>query len=80
MSSDSLPPEPWHSFLSDLDEASHSTARLDCIAGFVVTQFYGLARPTADVDVIERNSQKDRDDVRYLSRVIPFDLATSETL
>ena len=25
---------------------------------------------------LERNSQKDRDDVRYLSRAIPFNLAT----
>jgi U3 small nucleolar RNA-associated protein 14 len=25
---------------------------------------------------LERNSQKDRDDVRFLSRSIPFDLAT----
>jgi hypothetical protein len=147
MSSESLPPEPWRSFLRDLDEALQSPARLDCIGGFVVTQLYGLDRPTADVDVIElspreasetlmeialqggllhrkhriyldrvgvaaipenyeerliemfpeafrhlrlmaldpydialskleRNSQKDRDDVRFLSRSIPFDLAT----
>ena len=53
MSSESLPPEPWHSFLRDLDEALQSPARLDCIGGFVVTQLYGLDRPTADVDVIE---------------------------
>jgi Nucleotidyltransferase of unknown function (DUF6036) len=147
MPSESLPPEPWQSFLADLDEALHSTTRLDCIGGFVVTQLYGLSRPTADVDVIElaprdasetlmqialqggplhrkhriyldrvtvaavpenyegrliemfpgsyqhlklmaldpydialskleRNSQKDRDDVRYLGRTIPFDLGT----
>lgn len=147
MSSESLPPEPWHSFLRDLDEALQSSVRLDCIGGFVVTQLYGLDRPTADVDVIElapreasetlmeialqggllhrkhriyldrvgvaaipenyedrltemfpggfrnlrlmaldpydislskleRNSQKDRDDVRYLSRTVPLDLAT----
>ncbi|QNI35845.1 hypothetical protein [Edaphobacter albus] len=53
MSSNPFPPEPWHSFLSDLDGSLNSTARLDCIGGFVVTQLYGLARPTADVDVIE---------------------------
>ena len=147
MSSEVEPPEPWHSFLRDLDDALQSRARLDCIGGFVVTQLYGLARPTADVDVIElapreasealmqialqggplhrkhriyldrvgvaaipenyedrltemfpgayrhlrlmaldpydialskleRNSQKDRDDVRYLSRTVPFNLAT----
>jgi hypothetical protein len=53
VSSELLPPDPWRSFLSDLNEALQSTARLDCIGGFVVTQLYGLARPTADVDVIE---------------------------
>lgn len=147
MSSELRPPEPWHSFFRDLDDALQAPARLDCIGGFVVTQLYGLARPTADVDVIElapreasetlmqiamqggplhrkhriyldrvgvaaipenyedrltemfpgayrhlrlmaldpydialskleRNSQKDRDDVRYLNRTVPFDLAT----
>jgi hypothetical protein len=53
MSSDLQPPEPWCSFLRDLDDALQSPARLDCIGGFVVTQLYGLDRPTADVDVIE---------------------------
>ena len=53
MPSESLPPEPWQSFFADIDDALHSTTRLDCIGGFVVTQLYGLSRPTADVDVIE---------------------------
>ena len=53
MSSELRPPEPWHSFLRDLDEALQSPARLGCIGGFVVTQLYGLARPAADVEVIE---------------------------
>ncbi|SNT35113.1 hypothetical protein SAMN05421770_10852 [Granulicella rosea] len=118
---------------------------MDCIGGFVITQFYGLDRATSDVDVIElappsaastiltlgyrgsalsrvhriyldrvavasipedyedrlvemfpgayrhlrlmavdpydlalskleRNGMKDRDDVRYLARTVPFDL------
>ncbi len=139
------PPEPWDSFLRELDLAVNTTVRLDCIGGFVVTQLYGLDRPTADVDVVElaprnaaetmmslgirggplytkhlvyldrvavaaypenyeerltemfpgayrhlrlmaldpydlalskleRNSQKDRDDIRFLARSIPFDL------
>ena len=29
---------------------------------------------------LERNSQKDRDDVRYLSRTVPLDLATLQQL
>ena len=47
------PDEPWDSFLKALDEAANETVRLDCIGGFVVTQYYGRDRPTADVDVIE---------------------------
>ena len=53
MPSSKPPDEPWDSFLKDLDAAVNDTMRLDCIGGFVVTQFYGLGRPTADVDVIE---------------------------
>lgn len=47
------PPDPWDSFLQDLDVAVGEITRLDCIGGFVVAHFYGLGRPTADVDVIE---------------------------
>src|ERR1035441_8080080 len=53
MSPSSRPPKPWDSFFKELDEAVDTTVRLDCIGGFVVTLFYGLERPTADVDVIE---------------------------
>lgn len=140
-------PEPWGSFLKELDENLEETTRLDCIGGFVVTILYGMGRPTADVDVLEiaprqssepigklasqggplhrkhgvylqyvgvgiarvpydyedrltemfpgvfrrlrimaldpydlalskleRNIQRDRDDVRYLARTVPFDL------
>ncbi len=142
----SQPPEPWHSFLRELDESADTTVRMDCIGGFVVTQMYGLERSTADVDVVElaprdvsdilmslacqggalhrnhrvyldrvtvaaipenyesrltemfpgvyrhlrmmaldaydialskleRNNQKDRDDVRFLAKTVPFDLS-----
>jgi hypothetical protein len=46
-------PEPWYSFLKELDALAISTVRLDCIGGFVVTMLDGLSRPTADVDVLE---------------------------
>lgn len=46
-------PEPWRSFLSELDQIAAPTVRLDCIGGFVVTMLYGLNRPTGDVDVLE---------------------------
>ena len=138
-------PEPWRSFLLQVDEALEEQAELHCFGGFVVTMLYGLARITADVDVItiapgsakrhlldlagkesefhrkygmyldfvtvasvpedydqrltemfpgafkhlrllafdpydvalsklERNIQRDRDDVKHLARTIPFDL------
>jgi hypothetical protein len=138
-------PEPWLSFLSELDSAVDEEVRLDCIGGFVVAVVYGFARATGDLDVLEiapmqagrsllelgrpggllhkrykmylqhvgvvhvaegykerlteifpatfehlrlfsldpydlalskleRNIQRDRDDVRHLARTIPFDL------
>ncbi|MBW8747890.1 MAG: hypothetical protein JF584_10075, partial [Acidobacteria bacterium] len=53
MSTKTHPPEPWHSFFRDLDDAADTVVRLDCIGGFVVTQMYGLERSTADIDVID---------------------------
>lgn len=46
-------PEPWLSFLQELDALATETVRMDCIGGFVVTMLYGLNRTTADVDVLE---------------------------
>jgi hypothetical protein len=47
------PEEPWDSFLKALDATVTGMVRLDCIGGFVMTQLYGMQRPTLDVDVIE---------------------------
>ena len=44
--------EPWRSFLMSCDEACRATVELHCFGGFVVTQRYGLARATRDVDVL----------------------------
>jgi hypothetical protein len=46
-------PEPWLSFLQELDSAVDSDVRLHCMGGFVVTMVYGFSRPTADLDVLE---------------------------
>ena len=138
-------PEPWQSFLSDIDATLAEDVELHCLGGFVISVLYNLARPTADVDVIaitprseikivmrlagqgsdlhrkhkvylqlvgvatvpesyeerlteifpggfkhlrlfaldpydltlsklERNTQRDRDDVKHLPRTVPFDL------
>jgi hypothetical protein len=46
------PPEPWLSFLKELDKTATDLVRLDCSGGFVVTQLYGFVRATADIDVL----------------------------
>ncbi len=45
-------PEPWRSFLGELDQRATEETRLDCMGGFVVTQLYGFSRETADLDVL----------------------------
>lgn len=45
-------PEPWHSFLRDLDVAVREEVHLVCMGGFVITQLYGFSRPTADIDTL----------------------------
>lgn len=45
-------PEPWNSFLRELDEKATEETRLDCMGGFVVTQLYGFSRETSDLDVL----------------------------
>jgi Nucleotidyltransferase of unknown function (DUF6036) len=138
-------PEPWQSFLADIEATLAEDVELHCLGGFVITVLYYLARPTADVDVIaitprseieslmslagqgsnlhrkhkvylqlvgvatvpdsyeerlteifpggfkhlrllaldpydlalsklERNTQRDRDDVKHLARTVPLDL------
>lgn len=46
------PPEPWHSFLAELDGQLDGDVELRCIGGFVFTVLYGLQRPTSDVDFL----------------------------
>ena len=44
--------EPWRAFLVDLDNRIEHEVQLHCCGGFVVTAVYGLARTTADLDVL----------------------------
>lgn len=45
-------PEPWRSFLGELDEQATAETRLDCMGGFVVRMQYGFSRETSDLDVL----------------------------
>ena len=47
-----LPSQPWRSFLSDLDGLVDQITDLHCIGGFAISQYFGFARETADLDVL----------------------------
>ncbi len=47
-----IPAEPWRSFLHDLDRHLKGTTDLHCFGGFVVAEYYGLLRATADIDIV----------------------------
>jgi hypothetical protein len=49
---DRKPPEPWHAFLTGLDNTLSESVELHCIGGFVITQMYGFERSTVDVDAL----------------------------
>jgi len=44
-------PEPWKSFLKDVDEGLSQEASLHCTGGFVITQLWGMSRNTSDLDL-----------------------------
>jgi hypothetical protein len=46
------PPEPWRSFLAEVDSCLHEDATLHCFGGFVLTQLYRVARTTSDLDFL----------------------------
>lgn len=58
MSAESLS-EPWRSFLLGLDGKLDGPTELHCFGGFVVAEYYGLTRPTADIDIIEATGATD---------------------
>src|SRR5690348_7844158 len=43
-------PPPGQNSLGELDALLAEGVRLHCIGGFVITLFYGLPRPTEDID------------------------------
>jgi hypothetical protein len=43
-------PTPWAEFLEELNALLLQQVQLHCIGGFVLSLFYGLPRPTSDID------------------------------
>jgi hypothetical protein len=52
MSTDRLG-EPWRSFFHGIDAQLAGSTEIHRLGAFVVSEYYGLARPTADVDIIQ---------------------------
>jgi len=52
------PGHPWRSFLREIDEKLPGATQLQCLGGFVVTQYYGLGRETSDIDCIAEIGSK----------------------
>jgi hypothetical protein len=64
---DAAPPEPWRSFLRELDELLKEPVELRCLGGFVVTQQYGIGRETSDIDFLAVIAKSPDDDVEALA-------------
>ena len=62
-----IPPEPWRSFLRELDELLKGPVELRCLGGFVITQQYGIGRETSDIDYLALAAQSRHDDVEALA-------------
>jgi hypothetical protein len=63
------PPEPWRSFLKELDDLLKAPIELRCLGGFVVTQQYGIGRETSDIDFLSVIAQSPDDDVEALAGI-----------
>ena len=50
--SDKTIPEPWLSFLTEIDSSIESEVSFHCFGAFAITLLYGLPRATSDVDVM----------------------------
>jgi hypothetical protein len=59
--------EPWRSFLRDLDHELGGPTEVHCFGGFVVAEYYGLSRATADVDVIAAIGATKLEDLRRIA-------------
>ena len=66
-SSPPVPPEPWRSFLRELDALLKGAVELRCLGGFVITQQYGIGRETSDIDYLALAAQSRDDDVEVLA-------------
>jgi hypothetical protein len=60
-------PTPWAEFLEELDALLLGQAQLHCIGGFVISLFYGLPRPTGDIDYNSVSSVYSANDIQEMA-------------
>lgn len=65
--SNETPPEPWRSFLQELDERLTGAIALHCIGGFVVSLHYGIGRQTSDIDFLTVVPRNHADDIESIA-------------
>lgn len=58
--------EPWRSFLHDIDAQLSGPTEIHCLGGFVVAEYFGLARSTSDIDIIQVRGASDFVDVQRI--------------
>ena len=61
------PTEPWQSFITALDSKLDEPVDFHCIGGFVVSQYYGLGRETADLDILSLIPRQSADRIIQLA-------------
>ena len=64
--------EPWRSFFEALDRELSASCDLHCFGGFVLTEHYGVARSTIDVDVVDVRGAEIADIARRAGRGSPL--------
>jgi Nucleotidyltransferase of unknown function (DUF6036) len=64
---DDVPPEPWRSFLRELDDRLTGEVELHCIGGFVVSLYYGIGRQTSDIDFLTVVPRAPADDLEAIA-------------
>jgi hypothetical protein len=59
--------KPWRSSLHAVDEQLAGRTEIHCFGGFAIAALYGLARATADVDIIEARGGADLNDLKRIA-------------
>ena len=60
-------PEPWLSFLRNVDRALTRRVEVHCLGGFVLSVLWDLPRPTGDVDFVEVQPSSAGDELMQIS-------------